>query len=166
MQNDLNTFRHQGWEITSDPNACTIAYQSFFNDTVLSYIQRRLTFLLRNENIYDKPVIVTTKVIKNIMEHIYANNRPQSLGDIYSRYHMAGSDLDRQRAFDVDKMIQQVIEIIYNYIKNEYQMIKCNQNMSAWNAVYGEYNEKGLLAHPPLKLRYKRPQQMQFNMRY
>jgi len=45
-------------------------------------------------------------------------------------------------------------------------MTENNKKLSIWNSVYGEFNEKGLRAHPPIKIRKKRPQRMMFNMNY
>ena len=130
----------------------------------MNYIQKQLDELLKS--ITERPIKVTENVIRNVMENIYIHNAPQAIGDIYSRYHMTGSDLDCKRTFDVNKMVQEVIEVIYDYIKNEYEMAKCNREMTPWNALYGTFNEHGLLAHPPIKVLEKRPQPMQFNMRY
>ena len=164
IRNDTDLMRHPGWDITADSNYCNIGYQIFFSDKTLSYIQSSLDTLLKN--ITERPIIVAENVIRNVMETIYVNNTPQAIGDIYSRYHMVGSDLDCKRTFDIGKMVQEVIEIIYNYIKNEYQMAACNRSMNVWNTLYGTFNDHGLLAHPPIKVLEKRPQPMQFNMRY
>ncbi len=161
-QTDL--LRHPGWEITADPSYCNIGYQIFFSKNTLDYIITQLDLLLAN--ITERPIKVTENVIRNVMENIYVHNTPQAIGDIYSRYHMVGADLDCQRTFDINKMVQEVIEVVYNYVKNEYEMAKCNNSMTVWNALYGTFNEHGLLAHPPIKIREKRPQPMQFNMRY
>ena len=45
-------------------------------------------------------------------------------------------------------------------------MIEENHKLSVWNTIYGEFNEKGLRAHPPIKIRKKHPQYMAFNMNY
>lgn len=156
--------RHPGWGVTAEPSECNIGYQIYFSDKTLNYIQDSLDTLLKN--ITERPIKVTENVIRNVMENIYIHNTPQAIGDIYSRYHMTGTDLDCKRTFDIGKMVQEVIEVIYNYIKNEYEMAKCNKSMTPWNALYGTFNEHGLLAHPPIKVLEKRPQPMQFNMRY
>lgn len=163
MRNDTNYMKYVGWGSTvSEPDNCDVGYKGFFSNDTYNYIKTNLDKLLYD--ITEKPISVTERVIRNTMETVYFNNRPQALGDIYSRYHMTG--LDCERTTDVGKMIQEVIEIIYNYIKNEVEMEKCNKSMNVYNALYGTFNEHGLLAHPPIKLLEKRPQPMQFNMRY
>lgn len=163
MKDDTSYLKYSGWGITSSsPDNCYTGYNIFFSDETYNYIKTNLDELLCN--ITERPILVTEKVIRNVMETIYRNNTPQAIGDIYSRYHMTG--LDCQRTFDVNKMVHEVIEIIYNYIKNEIEMEKCNNSMNVYNALYGTFNEHGLMAHPPIKLLEKRPQPMQFNMRY
>ncbi len=164
LPDKTDLLRHPGWGVTSEPSECNIGYQIYFSDKTLRHIQDSLDTLL--QNITERPIKVTENVIRNVMENIYIHNTPQAIGDIYSRYHMTGTDLDCKRTFDIGKMVQEVIEVIYNYIKNEYDMAKCNKNMTPWNALYGTFNDHGLLAHPPIKLLEKRPQPMQFNMRY
>jgi hypothetical protein len=164
LPDNTDLLRHPGWETTSNTDGCINGYHIFFSYNTLTYIKNKLDELLKD--IIERPIKVTDNVIRNVMENIYIHNAPQAIGDIYSRYHMAGSDLDCKRTFDVNKMVQEVIEVIYDYIKNEYEMAKCNRDMTPWNALYGTFNEHGLLAHPPIKLREKRPQPMQFNMRY
>lgn len=164
IPDSTNILRHPGWSETADPNNCNTGYNIFFSENTLNYIRRQLYKLLSNVTI--RPISVTDRVIRNVMETIYVNNTPQAIGDIYSRYHISGEDIDCKRTFDINKMVQEVIEIIYNYIKNEYEMSECNKNMNIWNSVYGTFNEHGLLAHPPIKLLEKRPIPMQFAMRY
>lgn len=162
MKDDTSYLKYAGWGVTSSPEDCNTGYYIFFSDKTLNYIKTNLDELLCD--ITERPIQVTEKVIRNVMETIFQNNRPQAIGDIYSRYHMTG--LDCQHTFDINKMVHEVIETIYNYIKNEVEIEKCNNSMNVYNALYGTFNEHGLLAHPPIKLLEKRPQPMQFNMRY
>lgn len=162
MKDDTSYLKYSGWGVTSSPDDCNTGYYIFFSDKTLNYIKTNLDKLLYD--ITERPIKVTEKVIRNVMETIFQNNRPQAIGDIYSRYHMTG--LDCEHTFDINKMVHEVIETIYNYIKNEVEMEKCNNSMNIYNALYGTFNDHGLLAHPPIKLLEKRPQPMQFNMRY
>lgn len=162
LRDDTNYLKHPGWGITVAPDGCNTGYDMFFSDKTYQYIKSNLDSLLCD--ITERPILVTEKVIRNTMETIFQNNRPAAIGDIYSKYHMTG--LDCQHMHDINKMVQEVIEVIYNYVKNEYQMATINRSMSAYNALYGTCNELGLLAHPPIKLLEKRPQPMMFNMRY
>lgn len=162
LRDDTNYLKHPGWGITVAPDGCNTGYDMFFSDKTYQYIKSNLDSLL--SDITERPILVTEKVIRNSMETIFNNNRPAAIGDIYSKYHMTG--LDCEHMFDLNKVVHEVIEVIYNYVKNEYQMAACNQSMNAYNALYGTCNELGLLAHPPIKLLEKRPQPMMFNMRY
>ena len=166
VTNESAQMRHPGWSTTlaSHNDTCVDepGYRIFFSEYVLGYIKDELAKLLKN--IAPRPIVVAENVIRNVMETVHTNNRPQAIGDIFSRYHMSG--LDCQRTFDVNKMVHEVIEIIYNYILNEHQISECNKKMSIWNTVYGTGNEHGLLAHPPIKLLERHPARMQFNMNY
>lgn len=162
-KNETDYLRHPGWGVTAD-NECLTGYDILFSEQAFDYIKKNLKELLAN--VSTRPIVVADNVIQNVLENLFVHNTPQAIGDIYSRYHMVGADLDCQRAFDVSKMLQETIQVIYDYIKNEYEMIECNNNMTAWNALYGTHNEHGLLAHPPIKVLEKRPMPMQFEMRY
>jgi hypothetical protein len=163
LKNETEYLRHPGYGVTLD-NECLLGYDSLFNTTTFEYIKSELKKLL--SNVTTRPIIVADNVIQNVLENLFIHNTPQAIGDIYSKYHMVGKDLDCKRANDVSKIVQETIEVIYNYIKNEYEMIDCNNNMTAWNALYGAQNPHGLLAHPPIKVLEKRPMPMQFEMRY
>ena len=65
-----------------------------------------------------------------------------------------------------DKCIIRTINIIVNYIRTETERINCNKTLSIWNSVYGDFNEKGLRAHPPLKILENSPNKPEFHMRY
>lgn len=162
LRDDTNYLRHPGWGITVAPDGCNTGYDMFFSDRTYQYIKSNLDSLL--SDITERPILVTEKVIRSVMENIFNNNRPAAIGDIYSKYHMTG--LDCAHTFDLNKMVQEVIEVIFSVIRNEYQMATINRSMSAYNALYGTSNECGLLAHPPIKLLERRPMPMQFNMRY
>lgn len=166
VTNESAQMRHPGWDTTlaSHNDTCVDepGYRIFFSENTLNYIKGELAKLLKN--IAPRPIVVAENVIRNVMETVHTNNRPMAIGDIFSRYHMTG--LDCQRKFDVNKMVHEVIEIIYDYIKTEYQIGECNKKMSIWNSVYGTHNEHGLLAHPPIKIRNNHGAKMQFNMRY
>ena len=51
-------------------------------------------------------------------------------------------------------------------LRNQKEMADCNNSLSIWNSLYGDFNEAGLRAHPKIKLRERRPATMQFNMNY
>lgn len=163
VPNETNLLRHPGWDTTLT-SKCLPGYDILFSTRTFEYIRCQLKELLKD--IDTRPIHVADNVIQNVLENLFVHNRPQAIGDIYSRFHMVGKDLDCQRAFDVNKMVQSTIEVIYNYIKNEHDMAECNKNMTTWNALYGEYNDQGLRAHPPIKTLKKRPMPMQFEMRY
>lgn len=163
LKNETEYLRHPGYGVTLD-NECLLGYDALFSSKTLMYIKSELKKLLAN--VTTRPIVVADHVIQNVLENLFLHNTPQAIGDIYSKYHMVGEDLDCKRASDVSKMVQETIEVIYNYIKNEYEMIECNNNMTAWNALYGAQNPHGLLAHPPIKVLQKRPMPMQFEMRY
>lgn len=163
VTNESAQMRHPGWDATLNSQSAMLSdYDVLFDATTIAYIKGELAKLLRN--IAPRPIVVAEHVIRNVLESVYSNNRPAAIGDIYGRYHMEG--LECERTFDINKQVHEVIEIIYNYIKNEHEISECNKKMSVWSSVYGTYNEQGLRAHPPIKLLDKHPARMQFNMNY
>lgn len=152
---DLNYVRHVGWE---ESNEC-IKY--LFSPMVVNTIAKKATQLTMGVDPKNRPILVPSKTICEVISSVYWNFRPAT-GDIYSRYIIPTSEQDNM----VQSIIDQTIEIIVSYIRNEFGMVQANQQLSAWVQVYGDFNTHGLRQHPPIKVSERRPETMQFNMNY
>lgn len=152
---DFNYLRYVGW---SENNEC---FRKFFSKNTIDIISRKVTELTKGVDDKNRSIIVPDERICEVMDGVYANFRPPT-GDIYSRYIVPND----QQANMVQSMIDQTIEIITDYIRNEIGIIKANEKLSAWVQVYGDFNEHNLTQTPPIKIREKRPATMQFHMNY
>jgi hypothetical protein len=129
-----------------------------------------------------RPIRVTERVIKDVLDSFLSNHRAYP-GDIFTRYNIPNDgnfsgDFGRnQNSSNIIQQIQnnvglssnyilnQVVEFISEYLKNEYGVNTNNKRYSAWNVLYGA-NNLGLRAHSQIKLQEKRPTPFQFNMKF
>jgi len=161
---DSNYMKYAGWEQTLYGADIAGGYNLYFSEDTITLIQNRLTDLLRGVDPRGRPILVTRNVILNTMEGVYESRTTSNVGDIYSRYIISGLEEERN---PIQEMIDRTIEIIFSYIKTEQEMATCNNNMSAWNAVYGDDNPVGLRAHSQIKINERKiPGMLINNMRY
>ena len=128
----------------------------------IKFISETITKALKGVDPQGRNIVVSDDVIKSVLSSSIENFVPIT-GDIYSKYQV----MYNQPRNDYQDIINQTIEVITSQIRNETEMIKCNNKLNIWDAkLYGEFNPHGLLAHPPIKLRNKRPDPMLFHMKY
>ena len=147
-----------GWEGTIQHDA---NYQYLWSPERLTTIQRKITELLQGVEPSGRPILVPVETIGNVLYQCYNTNRPAT-GDIFSKYIITP---DQQRN-DATQIINRTINIIVTQIRNEYEMNCTNKNLTVWNTVLGDFNKEGLRAHPPIKIRKRRSERMQFHMNY
>jgi hypothetical protein len=155
QQCDLNYLRFVGW---SESNACV---QYLFSKPVVNLISKKVTELTMGVDKKNRPFVVTDDRICEVISSVFWNYRPAT-GDIYSRYIIPTSEQENA----VQSIIDQTIELITSYIKNQYGIVDANQQLSAWVQVMGDFNPHGLRQFPPIKTKDRRPETMQFNMNY
>jgi len=151
--NDLYV-KHSGYVADIMPNIAT-----YFSMSTARFIAAKVSELLLPY--HPRGVIVPVDKVINVMNAVYADYRPAT-GDIFSRYTIPSDENHNA----IDEMINQVVTIIVNDVKNHLETETTNSQLTVWTSVYGAFNEHGLRAHPPIKLREKRPQTMLFNMNY
>jgi hypothetical protein len=154
---DLNFVRHPGWQWSTNASL-----NDYFSKKTVDIISRKITELTMGVDPKNRPIIVSTPNICGVMSTVYQNYRPPT-GDIYGRYNVPSGT--GQQSFN-QNMIDQVIEIITNDVKNNLEMEENNRKLTIWTTVYGDFNEHGLRQHPPIKVLNKRPNPMEFHMRY
>lgn len=153
---DDNFYRYVGYR---EDNECI---KKYFSKNTVRTISNKITELTLGIDPENRPIIVPDKTIYNVMSDIYQSFRPAT-SDIYSRYIVPTGTTTQSY---VQNMIDQVIEIIVSDIRNNLEMEENNRKLTIWTTVYGDFNEAGLLQHPPIKIRKRRPAPMQFNMNY
>jgi len=150
-----NYIRYIGFDET---NACA---QELFSPGTISMISKKITQLLIGVHPENRPIVVPIRTITSVISNIYDNYRPQT-GDIYGRYNIPS----QKQQSDVQTIIDRTIEIITSQIRNDYTILKNNSKLTIWNTVYGDFNEGGLRQHSPIKINNRRPNPMEFHMRY
>jgi len=154
--------RHVGFSShMCGPTCGPSCLQQYFSKENLRKMSCKITELLMGVDKDNRPIIVPDETICHIMSQVYENFRPET-GDIYGRYNIPKS---RGQNY-VQRMIDQVINIITTDVKVNLGMDQCNKNLSIWTTVLGEANPHGLRSHPPIKIRERRPQPMAFQMNY
>lgn len=135
--------------------------QRFYSKNNIDKMSCKITELLMGVNKDNRPIIVPDSTICSVMSAVYENFRPET-GDIYSRYNIPKA---RESNY-VQRMIDEVINIITTDVKVNLGMDECNRNLSVWTTVLGDFNAHNLRSHSKIKLRERRPQQMAFQMNY
>ena len=146
--------KHVGYSETS-------CMRSFYSKDNINKISCKITELLMGVNKDNLPIIVPDKTICSVMSAVYENFRPET-GDIFGRYNIPKT---RESNY-VQRMIDQVINIITTDVKVNLGMDECNQKLSIWTTVLGDFNKHGLRSHSKIKLKERRPMPLMFNMNY
>lgn len=159
MERQINTgyIQHVGFDNTAlSPNL-----QQLFDPKRIIQLQEKITQLLEGVSKDGRPIIVPVETIGSVLYQCYQSNSPL-VGDIYTRYII---DQDYERN-DVRTITDRAVNIIVSYIRDQYEMIENNKKLTVWNALLGDFNNQGLRAHAPIKIRKGGPDRFQFNMRY
>ena len=126
---DWQNMRYVGWQYSSQN--CGI--ESLFSDENIAQISAKITELLEGVDKDGKSIIVTNKVICNVLSAITAENPSSNIGDIYTRYIIP----QKGPGYYTSNIIDRTIETIVSYIKAETGMIETNESLSIWNSILG-----------------------------
>jgi len=150
----MNTYSlsHVGYQ-DSNP-----AIQGYFSPSTALFIQNKVTELLRT--FYPPGIIVPVDRIADVMNAVFVGFRP-STGDIFTRYSIPSSENQNY----VDKMINQVIQIITNDVQNNLVMEQNNSKLDINATILGDFNPLGLRQFSSIKTRQRRPNFL-INMNY
>jgi hypothetical protein len=152
VRNDQYT-KHVGY---SDTNA---AIGGYFSMDTASFIAAKCGELLSDT--FPQGVVVPIPSVVDVMNNVYEGYRPAT-GDIYSRYTIPSAENPNC----VDEMINQCVQVIVTQVKDNLEMDARNAQLNNWVVMYGSFNEAGLRAHAPIKVRERRPQPLMINMNY
>ena len=133
-----------------------------FEPSTLKMISQKITELLQGVESTGRDIVVTERVICNVLSTLTINQNPLNIGDIYT-VDIIPTPEGRK---DLQAYTNMTIALIVNAIKNEYGITECNKKLSIWTTILGDFNKHGLRSHSPIKLRKKTPQRMMFNMNY
>lgn len=153
---NFNNMRYALFDIKD--NKC---YNDFFSRDTVNLISKKVSELTRGVDPKNRKIVVPDKYIYGVMDSIYQDFQP-AVGDIYSRYIIPSNN----RGNDIQNMINQTIEVIVDYVRNQFAIVQANEKLTVWTTVLGDFNENQLRSHSILKIREKRPMTMMFNMNY
>ena len=134
---DENYLRFVGW------NPVQGGYNLFFSKENIQYLHNRIheSLQARGHNIR-----LTDTVLGGVMSAVFQSNDPV-IGDAYTQFTIPAAHPRN----DLKQWNQRVIDIVVNYILDEYENTKANQRLTKWTTVLGDFNPDGLRSHDILK---------------
>ena len=157
MEDIYNQMRYVGWDLEKSPPV-----EQLFDQKTINYASMKISELLQGVDLQGRKMVVQDQTIKNTISNIFVNDPSNQVGDIYTRYLVKPS-----KPICVNSsIIERAINFIVNDVRTSYGMIECNQKLNIWDTVYGDFNDKGLRAHPVLKINERKPLTANFPMMY
>ena len=145
-----------GWDVTSRDTWVN----ELFSPSSIQTISRQITNILQGVHPTGRPIVVTDEVINSVLSSVYRFGTRANVGDIYTRFIIP------QDRNDYQDIVNQTINIIVSYVRDEIDITENNKKLTVWNTLYGDFNPEGLRQYSPIKLRKRHPQYMAFNMNY
>ena len=149
LLNENGTIQEFTRNVGTDEVKQTSSYYSMNN---IKDISKKITKSLKGVEKSGRDIVVPDKTILNIMDSVYQSYRPTT-GDIYGRLH-ASKDFNIKQDH-IEIMKQEVIQIIVDDVKNNLETEYNNNKLNIWDTVLGDFNEKGLRGHAPIKVNNK-----------
>lgn len=156
----ITPMKYIGWWQTE--KALGDAYKYLFQDCTIKMMSNKISQLLEGVDPQGRKIVYPDERIREVVSQVFNNSKRPDIGAIKSKDIIP----EEQVRNDVRFIINQSIGIITKTIRTEIGMAENNKKLSIWNTVYGDFNEKGLRAHPPIKILKNTPQLMAFNMNY
>ena len=132
-----------------------------FSPENIKLISRKVTQLLMGVDPKNRPIIVPDKTIGSVLSSVFSTFVPQNIGDINSRFILPCNE----PCSNNQAIIDQAIEIIVSDVRNNLGVEQCNETLSIWDSVLGDFNRHGLMPHPQIKINNNKLP-TQFNMMY
>jgi hypothetical protein len=152
---DYNFMRYVGWD---ESNACIAR---LYSSETTDLISKKVTELTIGIDPKNRNILVSRNVICQVLDSVYSSYK-MPVGDIITRYHIPNNEQDDA----VQAVIDRTIEILVSSIRDQYGINDANQKLSAWVQLYGDFNQSGLRQYAPIKIKGKRADRNQFNMKY
>jgi hypothetical protein len=156
----MNSQRYVGWQTTVE--ALGTPYQYLFKPETIRRISQQITKRLHGVHPEGKNIIYPDHLIAQIVGQVFSAYKRPNIGGIYTKDIIA----NMQPRDDMEFIINQSINIIATTLKTQLETENNNKKLSIWDSVLGDFNRKGLRAHPILKIKKNRPMPMMFNMNY
>lgn len=148
-----------GWDYTREGDK---KIDFLFSQKNLDYLSNTITEALDGVDPEGRDIIVPKERICEVLNSMYTNSTRPNIGSIHSKDVIPAIGTRN----DILEINNQTISVIVSYIRNEIEMTENNKKLTVWTQLYGDFNKHGLRAHPPIKIKKRRPQPMMFNMFY
>lgn len=156
---DSNSYAFVGYDTTFIDFELT---RQVFCPQNIGKLSAIITELTKDCDPYGRKIIVPPERIAQVLSSVFRYGHRTHIGDIRTK-DVIPQDHSRD---DLTCINKQALQIIISTIRNEYDTIKNNQQLSVWTTVLGDFNDHGLRSHDVLKIRRHMPQRMMFNMNY
>ena len=161
---DDNYLKHPLWGATLIESDSLGGYNKLFSKQNVRMISDKVTELLEGVDPQGRPIIFPDDKIIHVLNQLYDAHKTSKIGDIYSRFHVGGLETKRD---DISELTEQAINLIYNEIKDITEIEENNNKLDIFDAtILGDFNTLGLRQTPKIYTRNKRPNPMEFHMRY
>lgn len=130
-----------------------------FSDENINKMSIKITDNLKGVSKHNKSIKVPDKTIRNVLSQVFTTYSPE-IGDMYSR------DMMYKDNNYTNSIIDKVIDTITSQVSYDIGMINCNNKLTKWTTVLGDFNRHNLQSHSKIKLRENKPPSMLFNMNY
>lgn len=158
---DYNSNSYVGW----DSKVPSVGYQALFAPKTIKYIKTQCQNYLMP--ILNMPVEIPDHEITGMITSVANIELGGNVPDIYTKdtFNVAENSVPH---YDFDRIVKITTEAIIRNIRTPWEMNKVNnESFTIWSGVgLGTGNVAGLMPHPKIKLREKRPSPMLFNMNY
>jgi hypothetical protein len=148
-------FTDQQYKFIGSDIADNPVVKQFFSKNSVDYISAKITEMTKNVDERGREIIVPDDKILHLMNSVYLSYNPKQ-----------GFDTEWTPKEYLDSLIGQTIAQSVFDVKNVLAYEQCVAKYSVWDTVLGEENSRGLRGYAPIKLREKRPNSMEFNMKY
>lgn len=143
-------YKYIGSSIDDNPNV-----KEFFSKNTVDYISSRITDMTRDVDERGREIIVPDDKILHLMNSVYLSYNPKK-----------GFDTKSSPEEYLDSLIEQTITQAVFDVRNVLAYEQCMAKYTVWDTILGEDNERGVRGYAPIKVREKRPNSMEFNMKY
>ena len=128
---DYNANIHVGWDTGAEPTQ----YSDLFKDETVTYIQQQCSNYLMP--LFNKPIVIPPEQVRGMITSVW---NVEAGGDRAGIYTDATFNLPENKiGYDYRRIVQIVIQSITSQISTTKQMTDCNNKLSVWSTLYGNF---------------------------
>lgn len=159
---DDNYGKHALWDATLIDSDAMGGYNRIFSTQNVEMIGEEVTKLLKGVDPTGRDIVFPSDKIVHVLNQLYESQKGKNIGDIFSRFHISGTE-QRDEVLEINS---QAINLISNDIRNTLEMTQCNEKLDKFKTILGDFNTLGLRSHSKIYTRQRKPNTMEFHMRF